>query len=496
MKIKSLFLLIATLLWSGCSSIDGDEPMAPDTTETNEPGTYLRLTLTMPSQSRANPLGGEYGDPDGPIFGSDNENMIENLTVFFYQHADGPNAPDDTPIDHAVYIHDGFTTEANGSVWKVIKLVNFLPVPTHRVLVAANCGDLTSLQTIGQVRNHELTQRWRGAEILPNSKGFTMASALTNDGHLEFASRIDGTPLDGTKENPFGAEVWIERTAARIDLADVAEHGSYDAGSDRVNISNILVVNDTRAASWLIKRVTRSTSDFSSVEYCGDELIDAAERPLNYVLEPRTLLKSTSTSASDLTDWYGATTAANVEANYATLFNASNSFAAIEKNYNKRNYTLAYTNENTQPQELHLKEFATGIAIKATYVPKDFTAGQTFWRYTSGDGKNLAKYFSSEAEAEAYKDDHEEEHGTVTGFPNGICYYHAWIRHANVTDAASGNHICCPMEYAIVRNNVYELKFHFNGPGTPTPRFDQPESVVLHVYVRPWNLRKQSTILM
>lgn len=456
------------------------------------PATYMRLSFNMPGSSRANPACGEEGN--GPLGGSPNENKIENFTIFVYRSSLGPNADASTPIRYAVYADADFEITDRG-VRKLIKLNDFKPTALDRVLVAANCGDLTGLKTLGDVRNHELSTRWRTGQRLIDYTAFTMASAYNYDGQVEF-NKADGTPHSGAENDPFEVNVEIERTAARIDLADVDNHGTYEAGADRVNIDNILVVNDNRAPSWLLKRVTLSTTDLSAVDYCGDERIDPAERPLNYVLEPRSLLKSTSTPAADLADWYGASTAANVEANYASLFNATNSFAAIEKNHNGRNYTLAYTNENTQPQEMHLKEFATGIALKATYVPEGFVKGETFWRYSPGDGTNKVKYFTTENDAEAYKDAHEEEHGTVTGYPGGICYYHAWIRHANVADPSTGNHDCCPMEYAIVRNNVYELSFTFHGPGTPTPHFDDPESVVLHVYVRPWHLRKQSTILM
>lgn len=495
-RLNILFFLTLTLLWSGCS---GDEPMLPESPEAETGrGTYLRLILNPTTRSRANPTGGEIGDDPRLDRGRPNERKIDNLTVFFYNSPAGVDAPDNTPIRHAVYINSGLTPNADGSIVKVIKLVNFLPEATDRILVAANCGDLTHLATMGQVRNHELKERWHAGARISEYSAFTMASAMADDGYLTFAD--DEGELDGSFERPFGAEVTVERTAARIDLKFKDTLGEYGAATDKVYIDNIMVVNDTQAPSWLMKRVTESTDDFTSVRYGGDELIDTRERPLNYVMEPRTLLKSAATPAATLGEWYGASTAANVQANYATLFNSTNALSGREVFDEDYKYvTLAYTNENTQPQEMHLEQFATGLALKATYVPNGFTKGKTFWRYTpAGDreGKNVAKFFDNEAEANAYKEEHAEENGTVTKFADGVCYYHTWIRHANVEDPTTGNHECAPMEYAIVRNNIYILSFTFSGPGTPKPEFEDPETVKLHVYVRKWNVRNQSTIIM
>lgn len=495
-----LSLLASALLWSGCS---GDEPIISSDGD-DEPGTYLRLCLNVPTPSRSTPTGGELGD--GSLYGTQNENKIENLTVFFYNHVDGPNAPDDTPIRYAVYIDKNFVPNGpNGAIVEVIKLVHYLPERTDRIVVAANCGNLTFLNTLGKVRNHELTQQWRAGSRIGDYTAFTMASAYDYDGHLTFADEFGD--LDGTEQRPFGATVSIERTAARIDLMTTGATKVDDGllykvknDVDIVHLNNIIIVNSNQAPSWLFKRVTENSENFDNIKYLGDEEIDTDKRPLNYVLEPRTLLKAADTPESTLFTWYGYSAAHHVEANYPTLFKEENSLTERYKDIAADGHiTLGYTHENTQLEEMHLSKFTTGLSLKATYVPKGFNLGEDFWRYTPAGVRNeapLAKYFHTAAEAEDYKEKHADENGTVTPYPGGICYYHAWIRHANYTDPASGNHACTPMEYAIVRNNVYQLTFTFSGPGTPKPDFDDPESLLLHVYVRKWNVRKEPTILM
>ena len=68
---------------------------------------------------------------------------------------------------------------------------------------------------------------------------------------------------------------------------------------------------------------------------------------------------------------------------------------------------------------------------------------------------------------------------------NGWCYYIYWIRHAD--DKGPGN--IGPMEYAIVRNNIYQLYINsISSLGT-----DEPDSNVdefegeIHLEVQDWD---------
>ena len=80
----------------------------------------------------------------------------------------------------------------------------------------------------------------------------------------------------------------------------------------------------------------------------------------------------------------------------------------------------------------------------------------------------------------------------ITKFADGICYYNVWLRHANVD---SNPHLTFPMEYGIVRNNIYRVGVSkVTGPGTPSPSKDGPEHIYLRIFAREWNLRTQPPI--
>lgn len=52
------------------------------------------------------------------------------------------------------------------------------------------------------------------------------------------------------------------------------------------------------------------------------------------------------------------------------------------------------------------------------------------------------------------------------------------------------------MEYGIVRNHVYRVRFNFHGAGTPTPDIEGPENAEAAIYVRPWNVFRHEQIIL
>ena len=69
----------------------------------------------------------------------------------------------------------------------------------------------------------------------------------------------------------------------------------------------------------------------------------------------------------------------------------------------------------------------------------------------------------------------------ILKYEDGICYYTYWIRHADDGDPTK----ISPMEYAIVRNNIYQLDVRsISGIGSVTPIEDA--QVIITVYVVDW----------
>ncbi|MDE6422957.1 MAG: fimbria major subunit, partial [Muribaculaceae bacterium] len=61
------------------------------------------------------------------------------------------------------------------------------------------------------------------------------------------------------------------------------------------------------------------------------------------------------------------------------------------------------------------------------------------------------------------------------------CYYNLWLRHYN--DENADPQLSYPMEYAIVRNNIYRVALSFSGPGDPTPTMREPDTMQARIFV-------------
>lgn len=83
------------------------------------------------------------------------------------------------------------------------------------------------------------------------------------------------------------------------------------------------------------------------------------------------------------------------------------------------------------------------------------------------------------------------KYGTRT-YEDATCYYTWWIRHANDGDEKTNG----VMEYAIVRNNIYELNVtKISSLGGYIPN-EEEKGFVVNVYVKDWTLLGRETIEM
>ena len=522
--------ILATLLAAVCmaachTGADEDDPRQGEA--------YVRLTLQLPSAgTRAVvPQGGEDGDGREP--GTDAENEIKDIWVYILRHISGMDAPDETPL-----LYTGWFKEETAEKWtrttKGVE-VTFVIQGYHaeegdRVIAVANGGALLPKPTnLGELRNQTAYAAWNRAD----GTRFVMSSACNDSDE----GKITVTSKAGTKADPFLSELRIQRTAARIDLMYNHSENMSSSGTEliykvyadpndpsstvvgKMHLQNIIPLNLMQQSSYMIKRVT-STDDISStVKYGAREQTATDGTPTNYVVEPHTLVKNGSVSDDQLNAWYGDTRAKTVFANPTPYLSTTGikaySGTETEKpglgDHFTHVMTLAYTNENTQDKDHQSTDFITGLLLRAVYEPMkvytdkdctteyipmiDYATGHTFWRYspTRTEMKEAdCIYFSNLAAAEAYKAEHPTDMAEITKFADGICYYNIWLRHANVD---SNPHLTFPMEYGIVRNNIYRVGVSkVTGPGTPSPSKDGPEHIYLRIFVRQWNLRKQPPI--
>lgn len=329
--------------------------------------------------------------------------------------------------------------------------------------------------------------------------------------------------------------------------------GAVDDNGSKVYIEKIIPVNavtptggttstssDTDRAVYMLKHLSVG-EDITRTTLCTPETGAAPSAvPTNYVVEPRTGLKQSTPVESGLEAWYGDWRATNIKTNYADLFSRHGirpvvrHGEAVDANGGKPNVstqagysfdramTLFYCNENTQLTEAQTADYVTGLAFEATYVPATvynafdateteseqltaatYTRGTTFWRVTltKQDMKESeAVYFTDGTVADTYADHITARTGVpalVQEYVNGKCYYNLWLRHANTDVSGTDNawntsdpHETFPMEYGIVRNNIYRVGVGFTGPGTPQPELRAPRNIRYRIFVRKWFLRE------
>lgn len=586
-----LLVALVTVLMSACSD---DWMKDPDGSESAGAERFIVLKIAVPTgetaaHTRANPMGGEDGN--GREDGILNENMIHDLNIFFYNHSEGMNAPDATPVkgfyfnldnpddeDNSVKFDKVEPSSINGMTYYEVKFIyegeitNFSHTALKFITVA-NVGKPMgkSLLTLGDLRKHNghiessiLSSSWIETSVdgqkVKDYDRFVMTTAYAdqNINGKDYGSSTINFSGTGSENAPYLGETTVERLCARIDLwynkaqnagnSDSPEELTYSVkgGADdseiaTVHIINVLPVNVMQKPSFLLKKVTDESgtttrSDWSasglggitSFKWGGVEMphpnAEGKDRPVNYVVEPTTLLKNITDA--DPAGWYGDTGAETVknsimQPDFGKIGNYYNGDPASSSspNYNcDRIAIIGYANENTHPTDCFKSEFLTGLAFRAIYEPKhvilsyidngenpftydnsDYSKGKTFFRYSptnQSQSEGTALYFQNMDALNAYKTRHPGDNAIVTEFTDGICYYNLWLKHYDDVDDGEGKsdpHAALPMEYATVRNNIYRVAISFSGPGDPTPEMREPNNIHSRIFVRPWNQRKENS---
>lgn len=554
-------LVSTTLLLTGCADYDGlyEEMMRQETEGTIE----LRLSIDDGSNHTSrSPLGGEDGD--GRELGQHHENDVTKILVFYYNAGAGINATGTTPVTKLAYVEDATgVVEKTGTIcddplhpdcshtgtyhYKSIKLSptqtnNYKYKAGDHYIVITNAGNFDAF-ILDDVRNKFIVNTWSGT----GTDFTTYTDFVMSNEHESYY-----TSGDGTEDNPNIITVTIERMAARIDFAFVANNdkvtkqtsinisgvdipvlqypandtpkGGDETKYGEVNLTHVRPFNVKQAGqdSYLIKRSAKP--DKSDLKFLAPEeaYTGGAIADFPLVVEPTTWTKGSVDPAPTPDTWYGGTYSTNVDAAYAADANYAVHHASATPGEDGFNggvttdgginyYVLDYANENTMRVDESLKDFATGYILRAVYKPEtvykstqtdgsitnadkctgsDYKVGTTFYRYrplvTEFD-ESLPRYFTTEALAKKYGDHILATTGVpyvIETFTNGVCYYPAYIRHDNAGGAVG----VTPMEFGVVRNNIYRLKVTFSGPGYTTPEIlsTEPLGIKPYIYTRPW----------
>ncbi|MDO4195498.1 MAG: Mfa1 family fimbria major subunit [Prevotellaceae bacterium] len=428
----------------------------------------------------------------------------------------------------------------------------YYPKEGDRIMVLINAGNLTyKIKTIDDLRNAQITKQntWTSAKYIKDYNSFAMTSCTDDDtyGKIEITDK-DGKKHAGSYDDPFVARVDVERVAARVDWV-LPEDGSHnpivdptwgavyetkadDGIAGKLYVSDIRMVNENQMPTYLIRRIATSVNPLVGENYMGKVTLDTKELPQQYVVEPLTTEKIAGKEYNEelLDTWFGASRFKN-SMNATTFFPAGNDYKVgfnatntADNNYkrfetdfidNKKCwcYTLGYLMENTMDKsEYTNSNLRTGLQLKCTFLPQDiyqFPEGATVPVRLENTGDNYkigrsfcylkntadvkkSLFFDTNLDATRYLSiQGDKENYEIYNYENGACYYYIWLKHAACDNASDeGNY---PMEYAIVRNNIYRIKIEkILHLGTAEPE-DVKEALI---EVLQWNLRIQPTIYL
>lgn len=481
---------------------------------------YLQLRISFANETpatRAVPQGDEDGD--GRENAHFKENNIYNICFFIYN--DGGNlfnaAADATTFKYKGYVGGLMLTGASSYTTAPIKIKSYTPVAGDRIIVLANVGDLTSsYNTVGALKSAEIARSavWSASTKIKDYNMFAMSSC-TDDATY---GGVDDTP-EGSYANPFTANVEIERIAARVDWVlplNSSSEPDLDANGAKYSVSqtgtagtmyitDIRMVNDAVSNTYLIRRTAPTVG--GAVTYMGKQTVDVVSYlPQSYVITPTSVAKGSETTYAT---WFDASCFSESQTN--TSFFSGSDYNVYNNAFSEPDrfkvgttqwcYTIGYTMENTMTLEKQNNNLRTGLLLKSVFVPTTVytaadlstqttgTYGTTFYYLENEDNREQSKFFSEESIMTAYVTAHPGNYSKHT-YTGGVCYYYIWIKHAGCDDLAlEGTY---PMEYAIVRNNIYRIQVErVLSIGTPTP-----VSTKEAIRVRRWNRREHPVILL
>lgn len=480
-----LLPFLLALLVTACK--DDTLPASPAEEEEAGSGVYVSVVVnTGGSNASRVPTPGEDGDlPKQP--GTGDENMVHDLTVFFLDD-DLNNA---TTINASAYFSEKeITPEASGNItrYTVQKEIEGLYVGnTYHVLVIANAGDLTNeITDIEELKNKTFNE----VIVTHDTEQWFLMASEKDSGEIEIRA-------NNSEYNPTWVSVDVERMTARVDCAwgneyEISGNNMPSEGGnpsqnekDKVKILGAALVNRYAGDTYAFKRVTNNVITLSDVTYLGDEAADAS----NYVLDPLTVPGKHN---SHYTYYYMEYVNWDIENDFANPIGNNVTSEQGGRTYYRLSYARENINTTAQLSETDgIQRYATGIMFKAQYTPAGFSEGETFYRYTSRNGNGSTLYTADalmDAFPETFTEENQSAWGDIDGcdvFLNGCCYYVYWIRHAD----GENTNVISPMEYAIVRNNIYQLYvYSIRQLGTPEPDSNVEEiNTGVHFQVSEWD---------
>lgn len=462
-----LFFFCLVLITAACK-----DDRLPASSVEKEGGSNVYVSIVVNTEDSPNsrvstPTPGEDGD--GPQIGVNEENSVYDLNVFFFHKTDGEGLNTTDPSVNVVSIYFNQLTGSSTTYTTETKEIEGLEIgSSYNVLVIANLGTPLNITTLNQLREYTVP-----TPIIEQTNHFVMASSETGG-----AVTIKAT----SKNNPTVVSANVERLAARVDCH---WNNEYSVRNDKVDITQAMLVNKYTGGTYAFKRVTKSTTDFT-IDYLGAEKVEE-NRAANYVIDPKTLNLPQTNIANSYDHYFSTYSWSATDSNWKSLS------TTVTSTHNDVTYSLLdYTTENVvkaEDSENTCATYCTGIVFQAKYKPEDISTTDgngTFYRYNGTCYASLPEIKNVIGD-QSISDNNLSQFG-ITKYQDGICYYTYWIKHAEDGDDTTVS----PMEYAIVRNNIYQINVTgINDIGTVTPT---DYGLYLECTVADWIQEKEITI--
>lgn len=459
----SIVVLLLALSAAGCRK-DLSLPAALEESEAG--GIYINIAVSAGTAPVVkSPAPGEDGD--GPESGSGPENTVNDLNVYFFEGDSAPeggerlglNSVDgDIPVRHLYVGKQQLTLQqAAGTEYDAVyvateEVSDLLEVGrTYDVVVIANAGEETAISKLSDLRDKVFDKEGLLKYQYDPYLGKKVESIMMASAEPAWFTLDAG---NDSPQNAVPVRVELERMVARIDCTvDII----YDVPGtkDKVEMEGIYIVNRYKGETYAFKRVTEDLkTNPVKIEYLGKEKV-ADNIAANYVLDPKTLAAQPAEQDYDVY--------------FNTYFSGEDWAQQYQKETEKEDNTYTYVSymlENVMINDapgVSVNDYSTGIVFAAVYSPDGMSGEGNRSDFYWYNGK---AYSSLESIGLPGATEGNYENYGIRFYKGGRCYYTYWINHADDGDDNSIG----PMEFAIVRNNVYKINVTgISGIGTPEP---------------------------
>ena len=480
---------MAMMVFASCSNEDEINPSI------EQGQTYMQVSVQLPTGATTKSSTNNDGtSTDGTEVGQDYENNVTSLQVVLV--AEGTT----TPI--CVTASTGGVTETGKYTTNPFPVSTLTASTKYNVYVIVN--SITPITSLDEA--YELNVL-NGTD-LTKSVASPNAFLMTGTG---VESVTTGQDLTGyTKDNPFNAgSVKVERSVARFDYKQGVEGDKHEinGGKDIITLVGADLINVSNTFHYF-KRVSPDGT-------ATDAVIGGVETSSNYVVDHNVANKAIGNIANWGDYYFNWMATAGTGGNYTDLADFKDEYSIWK-----------YCSENTiAGASNQLNGITTGVVFKAELTGENFE-GQTgnvyvynnkvigswaqVWSSDDVDVKNALANNSDLKETESENSVDDLEKANFTSFKNDAGKYYAYYIYWNRHNDNNISSVMGPMEFAVVRNNVYKLAVtsisgfgHPNDPinpgpnPTPDPNKPNPSDpdedsnmyMTVEVQILPWTVR-------